>query len=484
MDKFLHESRLTLFILLSLFRLHPAGLLYGAEFSGLEFAPGENQQRQNQEVDQKAFKIKVNVALVTTDVTVTGTTVPELRQEDFTIQDNGVAQTLSHFSRGQFPLAVAILIDRSTSIEPYLPTLKKSALSMLGHLRPEDQVALFSFSWTPVILRGLTTDRITVVNEIKKITTGVGRGTTNIYESIHDVAAYLAENAPNRRRAVILVSDNCHNAGYDAEGARVALLKASATLYGIETSGVDSCFESSKQVQWIASDTGGEILYVNTPASLQAGLEKAISSLRRQYTLGFAPSDPGPDGSFHKLSVSITAQDRCPACRVQARSGYYAGISAPFLSRKDDSVVPQNSQGSVDFKMVQSIMLSAGTTPGPDLTDVPFTVKSSKQTDPKGQSQLKLDIRIHISGTSFGENASRTCKFYVGVLYGDAEWNILGSDLKTIQGSLSEQSYDQVVKEGILVSATIPIKTKKQIIKVVVYDEANDSLGTKLVKVH
>jgi hypothetical protein len=61
---------------------------------------------------------------------------------------------------------------------------------------------------------------------------------------------------------------------------------------------------------------------------------------------------------------------------------------------------------------------------------------------------------------------------------------MLGSDWKTVQGSFSEQSYEQVVKEGILVSTTIPIKAKKQVVKVVVYDETNDSLGTKLIRVH
>jgi Ca-activated chloride channel homolog len=483
MDRLRPDIRMTLFILLSLFGFHATVVLYGAASSEQEFVPGENQHRQKQEVDQAAFKFKVEVALVTTDVTVTGTNVPELRQEDFTIQDNGVVQTLSHFSRDQFPLAVALLIDKSTSIEPYLPILKKAASSVLGHLRPEDQVSLFSFNWAPVMLRGLTDDRTAIVNEIKKITSGVGRGTTNIYESIHDVAGYLAKNAPDRRRAVILVSDNCHNAGYDAESARVAMLKASATLYGIETSGIDSCVESSKQVQWVASESGGEILHASKPASLHAELEKAISNLRQQYTLGFAPSDPGADGSFHKLTVSIT-EDRCPGCRVLARSGYYAGIHASFLSRNDDSGTQQNSQSSDDIKVVQSIMLAAGTALDSDLTDVPFTVKSSKQTDSKGQAQLRLDTRIHINGTGFGEKNRRTCKLYVGVLYFDAEGNLLGTDWKSLQESFGEQSYAQVVKEGILVSTTIPIKAKKQIVKVVVYDETNDSLGTKLIRAH
>ena len=47
---------------------------------------------------------------------------------------------------------------------------------------------------------------------------------------------------------------------------------------------------------------------------------------------------------------------------------------------------------------------------------------------------------------------------------------------------LSEQSYNQTVKEGLLVSTTVPVIAKKQIIKVVVYDERNDRLESKVVR--
>jgi von Willebrand factor type A domain len=92
-----------------------------------------------------------------------------LRREDFTIYDNGGAQTMSHFSRGPFPLAVVLLIDGSSRIRPYLSEIQIAALSALWPLRPEDQVALFSFGNIPAKLSDPTNDRLTIVKEINKI---------------------------------------------------------------------------------------------------------------------------------------------------------------------------------------------------------------------------------------------------------------------------------------------------------------------------
>jgi len=455
--------------------------MYAAELPRLESA-SENQPRHNREITQEAYSIKVNVALVTTDVTVTGTPVPELRREDFAIQDNGVAQTVSHFSRGQFPLAIALLIDRSDSVDAYLPMLKISALSVLRRLRPEDRIALFSFDSDLTKLSGLTNDRVTIVKEINKIATRNGSGTTNLYDSIHNVARYLAENAANRRRAVILVSDNCHIDGeYNPDRARDEMLKASATLYGIKTSG-DSCGASNNQVTWIASETGGEILDANTATSLQSALEKAISNLRLQYTLGFTPSAPGEDGSFHKLAVSLTTENRCPGCRVSARGGYYAGVSAPFPSGENDSGVQGKAPELSDQALVQLIMLTAAVS-AVELTDIPFTVKAREETDSEGQPQLELDIRIDFAGIGLIEEKDRRmCKMYIGVLYADAKGQILGAEWKAVRGVLSDESYDQTVRDGMLVSVTIPIRDEKQIIKAVVYDERNDRMGSKTVR--
>jgi Ca-activated chloride channel homolog len=489
MVTFFPDIRLVLFIILFLFGLQTEGLLYGAELPGLEYAPGENQQEQNQEITQETLKIRVDVAQVTVDVTVTGTPVSELQLEDFTVYDNGVAQNVSHFSRDKIPLAVALLIDSSGSEIPYLPALKIAALSALRRLRPEDQVALFLFDTNSAKLSDLTEDQLMIGKKINALTINERRG-TNIFDTIYDAAHYLARNAPNRRRAIVLVSDNCHTVSgqHDADDAQVEMLEASATLYGIKTAGnnpieiEDICVESSDQVKSIASETGGEILDVSAPTSLQAALEKITSNLRLQYTLGFSPSNLGEEGSFHKLTVKIEAKDRCPGCQLLARSGYYTGITAPLPPQDDIPLKLNVSADRTDQLLVQRLILTAGTAEL-DLTDIPFTVKTFKQTDPMDQPQLKIDLQIDFSRIELAiVKNSRPCKLHIVVLYADEKGKILGSDWKKLEGLLSEETYNQIRERGILVSTTIPLESKKQILKVVVYDEENDRVGSKLIR--
>jgi VWFA-related protein len=483
MGKFFPDIRLVLFIILFLFGLHTAGLLYGAELPRVQFIPEENQQQQNQEVPPQGFKIKVDAVLVTTDVIVIGTAVSDLRADDFIIYDNSVTQDISHFSHDLFPLAVALLIDRSGSIISYLPALKVAALSALRRLRPEDQVALFIFDTNATKLSDLTEDHLLIGKKINALTINDSRN-TNIFDSIYDAAGYLAKNAPNRRRAIVLVSDNCQTVSgkHDADDALVEMLEASATLYGIETSGIHCAESSDHQVKWIASETGGEILGVRASTSLQTALEKAMSNLRRQYTLGFSPSNPGENGSFHKLTVKIAAGDRCPGCQLLARSGYYTGIAAPLPPRNNLPMAPQASAKTTDQGLVQLSILTA-LTARQDLTDIPFTVKTSEQRNSKGQPQLKVDVQIDAAGIGFTSVGDRhACKLHITVFYSNAKEKILGSDWKTLEGLLTEENYLRAMKKGILLSTTIPIEGKKQILKVVVFDEDNGSVGSKLIR--
>jgi Ca-activated chloride channel homolog len=442
--------------------------------------PAENQQQQNDETTQGNFTIKVDAAMVTTDVTAIGASPSELRADDFLIYDNGIAQPLSHFSRDVLPLAIAILVDGSGSIGPYLPLLKIAALSALRHLRPEDQVALYTFQTNPTKLSDLTVDRLAIAQKINKLSVG---SATNIFESIFQAANYLSRSAPTRRHAVILVSDNCHNvpSKHGADEARIEMLEASATLYGIKVPG-DHCPEQSDQVKRIADETGGEILGVHASTSLQAALEKAVSNLRLQYTLGFSPSSPGEKGSFHRLTVRIAAEDRCPGCQLLARSGYYAGITAPFPPPNPVPTPAKSSTLTTDQDLVIRSILTAGTTEL-EMTDIPISVKTTEQTDSNGKPQLKVDIQIDESGIEFKTTGDRhACRLHVTVFYTDARGKIIGSDWKTIVGELREEKYNQVMETGISYSTAVPLKDKKQILKIVVYDEGSDRVGSRLVR--
>src|SRR5215470_207748 len=70
----------------------------------------------------------------------TGNTMTGLTQRDFDIYEDGQRQDITAFAAGEFPLSVALGVDRSFSMkgEP-LRLARTAAQSFLGALKPTDR---------------------------------------------------------------------------------------------------------------------------------------------------------------------------------------------------------------------------------------------------------------------------------------------------------------------------------------------------------
>jgi Ca-activated chloride channel homolog len=468
------KARLNFILILMLLLV---GVSAPAEKTKQKNAPDINHKQEDKKTEQEDFKIKVDVDLVTTDVTVVGAPLTELRAEDFIIYDNNVAQEISFYSRDQLPLAIAILIDSSGSIIPYLRVLQLAAVSALRHLKTEDQVALFSFSYNDTKLSDLTEDRALIAEKIGNISVG---GSTNVYDSICNTVRYLKKNAPGRRRAIILISDNMQTmpSRNNAQDCLVELLESATTLFNIRVSEGDDRFhsisESDSDVKQLAEQTGGEVLTVLEPASLKTALENAISNLRMQCTLGFNPSNPGAHGSFHRLTVQLADKNRCPDCRLTVRKGYYAGVAAPPSPQANKiTKPPRYSPQETDQLLVQRIILMAGTA-GFEMSDIPLMISTSEETDAYGTPRLRIALKINLSGIDLSTpKDGHDCKLHVVIIYANDKRKILGYDWKTIDG---------IPKKEISYSIAIPLKTDNQITKIVVYDEGSDKMSSKFIQ--
>jgi Ca-activated chloride channel homolog len=442
---------------------------------------------RTQETAAEIPRIKVDVSLVTTEVTVLGAAGSELGAEDFVVYDNGVVQQVSHFSRDKLPLAVAVLIDRSSSIKPYLPILQKAAIAALGRLKPEDPVALFTFADDLLQLSDLTSDRNRTSATIGKLTIGSG---TDVYEALFGVAAYLRRNAPRHRRAIILISDNCHTAPGRISGddARMEVLESSVTLYSIKTPGNNyaatqrvrdpACHDSIVMVQQLADETGGQVLDVEASKSLQQALEKAISNLRLQYTLGFSPSDPGEEGSYHRLTVKLAAEERCPSCRLLARSGYYAGNSPQPLPNEIRMAALEPANKADRWTIRRKIEVAE--TMDIDLLDIPFAATTAKEDRAGGKPQVKINLQIDFTGIGFKTVGDRrTCTLHIAIFPSNEKREFLEPQFRTLEGMLREETYNQVLKAGMSISFAIPAVGQKQNFKIVLYDEIGEKFGSQ-----
>src|SRR5580704_5712806 len=106
-------------------------------------------QAPDQSQDQESSAIRVNSYLVMLDATVkkkNGEIMDNLKKEDFEVREDGVQQKIDLFSRDELPLNIAIVLDLSDSIGPYLGSLRDAATTALSTLKADDQVALFTFS--------------------------------------------------------------------------------------------------------------------------------------------------------------------------------------------------------------------------------------------------------------------------------------------------------------------------------------------------
>src|ERR1700693_3333931 len=159
-------------------------LLSLASFAFLPRIPAQAQ-------DQGPGTIRKEVNLVVLDATVKnkdGEIMDSLKKEDFAVREDGVAKKIELFSRDELPLNVALVLDLSDSIEPFLGPLRDAANTALAALKPEDEVALFTFSTEAELRVPFTTDKVQIAQEIKTFKIG---GATNINDGIFVAAKYL-----------------------------------------------------------------------------------------------------------------------------------------------------------------------------------------------------------------------------------------------------------------------------------------------------
>lgn len=302
-------------------------------------AAASSAQTPTQGPQQPEARIRVDVNLVLVEATVkdkAGRVMPDLKKEDFLIEVDGAPQEMAHFSRDQLPLAVALVVDLSKSIEPFVRPLRYATLTALKALKPEDEVALFTFSDNVEQRVPLTRDKREISDQIEFFHTGGG---TNINRGIYDAARYLREQAPAARRVIVLVSDDVGNitGGVNHEQVATAALEADAAVYNLKVPGHNPLparmaaagMRGLVNVGKLAGETGGEIFEVEKEGSLFLAFQALIERLKTRYTIGFYPSPNTPGSSFHRLNLHLQPKfgAKGKEYSVVSKTGYYAALS-------------------------------------------------------------------------------------------------------------------------------------------------------------
>ena len=269
--------------------------------------------------------------------------VANLEKDEFTVLEDGKAQTIKYFTREtDLPLTIGLLVDVSRSQENLIGIEQNAAFQFFSQvLRKKDEAFLISFGEESELLQDYTSSPRLLQDGLRglRVSSGVGglgpgpvptaggpRGTV-LYDAV-----YLAASDKLRtevgRKVIVVITD-----GVD-EGSRLTLnqaveaaQKADAVVYSIDYQdphlygpfgGFGGGGESA--LRKISDETGGHVYKVDRRTTLEQVFKELQDEMRSQYSIAYTPTNEVKDGSYRKLDIKLSNKDY----KAQARKGYYA----------------------------------------------------------------------------------------------------------------------------------------------------------------
>ncbi|MCM3872377.1 MAG: VWA domain-containing protein [Pyrinomonadaceae bacterium] len=261
--------------------------------------------------------IRVTASLVSVPVSVMdrqGKYVVDLQQKDFRIYEDGVEQSITHFSNVDQPFSVVLLLDTSGSTTAFLTQMKEAAKSFVEQLRPVDAVQPVYFHGE---IKPLTTKSISNPDLLKVAIDQISPGPLDMGTRLYDAVdfALSAQQAASGRKAVILFTDGENTWGKASMKSTLHQAEESdVIIYALQYGNPPA----QKYLQQLAEKTGGRYLMAADANAIATSFGEIAAELRRQYVLGYQPTELAQQGLERKIRVKV----RRPRVAVRARRSY------------------------------------------------------------------------------------------------------------------------------------------------------------------
>jgi VWFA-related protein len=257
---------------------------------------------------QASFRSRVEAVEVDVAVTRGGTTVAGLTKDNFLVTDNGVVQDVQATLLADEPLRLTLVLDVSRSVSgTRLASLVKGSRTMVQALRPDDQVALITFSHRVSSAVPVGQDRLAINDALTALS---GEGATALRD-----ATYLGlgtASDEHSRALLLLFSDGFDTASFLTEETVLESAKRSnAVVHAVH-------FRPDDFLNRLAQITGGRSWSAQSDRQLEELFGRVLDEMRARYLLTYSPSGPQTPG-WHQIKVTLKGARG----DVIAKQGYF-----------------------------------------------------------------------------------------------------------------------------------------------------------------
>ena len=280
------------------------------------------------------YTLKRTVDMVRLPVTIVdkkGNFIPELKETNFRVLENGAPQKISAFSNEDIPIAVGLVIDNSASMKSKRARVNAAALTFVQTSNPQDQMFVVNFNdeYYLDMDTDFTNDPKVMKAALERIDS---RGGTALYDAILG-SVYHMRKAARDKKVLLVITD-----GYDQDSRNTLaqtvrkLQKSNTAIYavGLFTKGDDSPAEirkGKKALLDLTQATGGEVSFPKTIEQVDDICRRIAQDIRDQYMIGYYPTNTAKDGTYRTVKVELVGVKGHGKLIVRARPGYYAPMA-------------------------------------------------------------------------------------------------------------------------------------------------------------
>jgi VWFA-related protein len=279
------------------------------------------------------YSLKVNVPLVNVDVLVTtkdGQFIPGLKQENFRILEDGVAQDVTHFSVSKAPITAVLLVEFASTNYVFMIQALQASYAFANTLKKEDWVAVAYYDMQPHILVDFTQDKKAIYGALNQLRIP-GFAETNLFDALYDTLDRL--DRVEGKKYVILVTtgidtfskltlDKIMKKIKDTKDVTIFPISVgfivreycethpggcrNAHGMGIPVGNMDY-LQGDNEMRTFAAMTGGRAYFPRFEGELPELFGDISNDIRNQYTISYHPTNSKLDGTYRKLKVQIVA---------------------------------------------------------------------------------------------------------------------------------------------------------------------------------
>ena len=262
-----------------------------------------------------------------------------LQPKDFTVLDDGAPQDISFFAAGESPFDLVLLLDLSGSTAKKMGLIRKSAKRFVEAARPEDRIAILTFTADIQMISKLTSDHAALSKSIDDIEKPIGG--TNFWDALAFVLDHVAVQSriEKRRSAVVVMTDGVDNAlpGVYGDGSKIPFHRLLDEVRHLETIILPVYLDTEKesnqnstpasaytmareQLAMLAAESGNTVYRAAKLKDLNEVYAQVIRDLSTVYSIGYRPANRGHEGAWHTVTLQLVDH---PGFEVHAKRGYY-----------------------------------------------------------------------------------------------------------------------------------------------------------------